>query len=175
MESSTCYIIWDNPIKLSYWTFSYIQTRVCGLAGIFFEVINQNRVSLHPQEIIVVDDGSNPPLEELFQKDEKRLDQEQLMTAVSLRHRAIGSWRRGKWVWNELCFLLAGYSKGEQLTKCCCFLLAILDSEDRMEYWRNGELTWWAEATRQSLDFNSWSKFLHNWVQYLSNQGARPR
>ena len=28
------------------------------------------------QEIIVVDDGSDPPLEELFQKDEKRLDQD---------------------------------------------------------------------------------------------------
>ena len=32
----------------------------------------------HPQEIIVVDDGSDPPLEELFQKDEKRLDQEHM-------------------------------------------------------------------------------------------------
>lgn len=32
----------------------------------------------HPnrQEIIVVDDGSEPPLQQLFQNDEKRLDQD---------------------------------------------------------------------------------------------------
>ena len=28
------------------------------------------------QEIIVVDDGSEPPLQQLFQNDEKRLDQD---------------------------------------------------------------------------------------------------
>eukprot|EP00438_Fugacium_kawagutii_P026056 Skav224818 [mRNA] locus=scaffold21:184166:195508:+ [translate_table: standard] len=34
------------------------------------------QLTTSPQEIIVVDDGSNPPLQELFQKDQKRLDQD---------------------------------------------------------------------------------------------------
>lgn len=38
------------------------------------------------KEIIVVDDGSDPPLEELFQKDEKRLDQDPACRLRFLRH-----------------------------------------------------------------------------------------
>eukprot|EP00435_Cladocopium_sp_Y103_P033432 s812_g8.t1 len=38
------------------------------------------------KEIIVVDDGSNPPLEELFQKDDKRLDQDPACRVRFLRH-----------------------------------------------------------------------------------------
>lgn len=38
------------------------------------------------QEIIVVDDGSDPPLESLFKKDEKRLDQESLRFGSSEEH-----------------------------------------------------------------------------------------
>lgn len=39
-------------------------------------VADQSCPSAFRQEIIVVDDGSEPPLEELFKKDAKRLDQE---------------------------------------------------------------------------------------------------